>query len=57
MNSPPNNNGNPERKYGTALRNLMEFYESEEAANEEENEGDLIFQLYDMTNKHEKSDD
>ena len=35
----------------------MEFYESEETANEEENEGDLIYQLYDMTNNHEKSDD
>ena len=57
MNSPPNNNGNPERKYGTALRSLMEFYESEETANEEENEGDLIYQLYDMTNKHGKNDD
>jgi hypothetical protein len=44
--------GNP----AEALRKLMEFYESGETENDEENDVDLINQLYGMTHHGTKSD-
>ena len=52
-----NNSGDPGENHGTVLGRLVEFYESEETADQEENEIDLMFQLYDMTSHNVKSDD
>jgi hypothetical protein len=49
---PDNPSGNP----AEALRKLMEFYESGETENDEENDVDLINQLYGMTHHGTKSD-
>ena len=48
---------NPERNPVEALRRLTEIYESEESENEDENEADLINQLYDLANNGMRSDD
>ena len=48
---------NPERNRVEALRRLTEIYESEESENEDENEADLINQLYDLANNGMRSDD
>ncbi|WON73971.1 hypothetical protein [Nitrosospira sp. Is2] len=51
------NDGNPELNRSETLRRLMEFYESDETANEEESEIDVINQLYDTTNSATKREE
>jgi hypothetical protein len=46
------NGGNLEENRGEAFRSLMEFYESSETVNDEENEVDLISQVLDITNSY-----
>jgi hypothetical protein len=47
----------PAIKHADALRALMEFYESAEAGDEDENEVDLMIQLSGMTNINTQGDD